>query len=212
MKVDLTLFSGAQSTAQAESVLESWIEKSVENNDPIEIGELLLDSESGGALLSRLRRDRSAKYRIKVIRDKWGKSVAPGDKVYRETNKSLYNSPDKPISSRDLSKIVRSKQWEKRMVDRTEFVVDDKGCIMVSADDCFYFLSHFGIHRSGSILSFHPNETSSGPVRMDNENQGMKHVWYWRYMEVTEEEYSELPRISEQTSTNSTVKRGRGNQ
>lgn len=193
MKVNLMLMRGHKSPQETKEVVDKIFKQSSEAKDPIYISDLMLEPNWAKPIMDRIRSSRDRIYKLKVLKDEWGKPVKPGDLVYRIHKKSLYESPDKPHSSAYLSSVVKSGKWKDTMEDHESFEVDKKGCISCTGDDMFYFLSHFGIHSiSRERLSFHPNETSSGPVTLPNGN-GMKHVWYWRYEEWDREMYDTAP-------------------
>lgn len=211
MKVNLMLMRGHKSPNETKEVVDKIFKQSAAEKDPIYISDLMLEPNWSKPIMDRIRASRDRIYKLKVLRDEWGQPVKPGDSVYRIHKKSLYESPDKPHSSQHLSSIVKRGAWKEEMEDHEAFEVDRKGCISCTGDDVFYFLSHFGIHSvSRQVLSFHPNETSAGPVTLPSGN-GMKHVWYWRYEELDKEMYAASPFIQgddSQRSESKNVKHG----
>jgi len=190
MKIDLSRLRGAQNFDQTEAAVNFYMHQSSESGEPIFISDLLVDEDIAYPLLKQLRDDRSKQYHLHVLKDKWGQPVYPGDVVKREFKKSLNRSPGSPRSAKELSASMRRGSWEADFIRKEDFVVDKKGCITCSADDMWYFLSIFGIHSySGHKISFHPNETSSGPQKLPNQ-PGMKHVHYWLYEEWDSEQYN----------------------
>jgi hypothetical protein len=145
-------------------------------------------------LLEELRKDPSKKYHLFVIEGKFREKIYPGDKVIRRHKKLLYTRPGMPIPGRDLNTIVRLGQWEEKMEIHEKFIVDSKGCISVSADDAWYFLTKFGVHgKSGAPISPHP-EFSTDPMR-NPANGKTQIVRYWRFKEWDYEEYETAPEI-----------------
>jgi hypothetical protein len=88
----------------------------------------------------------------------------------------------------------RAGVYEKKRYTFKELEVDSKGCITVNADDCEYFLSHYGIHAvSGMPLSYHSEEHGRDPVVCPDGQK--RHPWYWRCKEITKEMYAKLPEV-----------------
>jgi hypothetical protein len=173
-------------------------------NDEAFISDLILNEIDGGSfpLLDRLRRDHGKKYYLKVLGDEWGKKVKPGDVVRRKFKEPLQRVPGTPIASSVISNAVRAGTFERDFFRFEEFVVDENGCIKCSADDMWYFLTHFGIHcYSRQPLSMYVNERSSDPQK--NQKTGeMGHRLYWRFEEVETKEYAKLPKLNVNSDNN----------
>lgn len=195
MKIELSRLRGARNFDQVEAVISEYFREADAAGEPIYISDLIVDEDIASPLLSQLREDRTKKYHLRVIKDKWGANVLPGDIVKREFKKSLNRSPGSPRKSSELNSAMNRGAWEQEFIRYEKFVVDKKGCITCSADDMWYFLTHFGIHSySRQRMSFHPHETSAGPKKLPAE-PGMKHVHYWLYEEADEKQYEALPVI-----------------
>lgn len=185
----------AQNLEDANRIVKDILKDAREANDLIYFSDLMISEDVAMPLMQRLRNDKKKQYHLRVLKDKWGAPVNPGDIVKREFKEPLYKVPGVPISSKEISASVKAGKWEEDFLSFEEFEVDEKGCILCSADDMWYFLSHFGIHSySGQRLSFHINETSAGPQKMQYK-KGMKHAWYWLYKEMDKEQYAELENI-----------------
>lgn len=125
-------------------------------------------------------------WNIFVLRDQWGNVPGPGDKVIK-----IDKRPDLGTSgNRNIAKLDGS--YAERYEDRIEYEVDEKGCITCTFTDAGHFLNLWGVHgRTNRTMTTKP-EHSEEPC--DCPGGGKKHVWYWRYKEVTAAEYEKLPR------------------
>lgn len=200
MKVSLRRLREARSFDETQAVIKDMLAESREKKDEIFISDLIINDRSGGAfpLLERLRKDHGKRYFLKVIKDQWGRPVKPGDVVKRIFKEPLHRVPGTPISSAVISASVKAGTFADDFLHHEEFVIDDKGCIHCSADDMFYFLTHFGVHcYSRETLSMHPNETSGEPAKVPGTGE-MKHRHYWLYEEVETKEYEKLPSLTAQ--------------
>jgi hypothetical protein len=183
---------------QIDAIISEIIQEAT--SDPVYLSDILIAEKYGNyvmsPLLEELRKDPSKQYHLFVIEGKFREKIYPGDKVIRRHKKSLYIRPGIPIPGRDLNTIVRLGQWEDKMERHEKFIVDSKGCISVSADDAWYFLTKFGIHgKSGAQISPHP-EFSGEPMRNPS-NGKTQIVRYWRYKELDLEEYEAAPEIEQ---------------
>jgi hypothetical protein len=193
MRVELSRIIGLGSYEARDAVIDEILKESTDNEDPVFISDLLADTDVGEPLLEALREDKAPRHPLFFMRDEWGNKYQPGDKVRRQFKKSL-TVRGKLIPSKTLNAWKRAGVYEQKRYTFKEYVIDKKGCIMVDANDCEYFLSHYGIHsESGMPLSFHSEEHGRDPV-MCPDGQ-MRHPWYWRCKEMTKESYAALPDI-----------------
>ena len=191
MKVNLERIIGVQSNV-IDGIVSEWVAESNNTKDPIYISDLLLQADVAEPLLARLRQEKSRKYRLLVLCDRWGNVPMPRDVVQRRHKRSLYIKPGVPMPARQQRALHHSGQWDAEMHEYEDFTVDDKGCISVTAEDAEHFISHFGVHgKSGHPISFHPNETSGDPAPCPG--GGMCDVHYWRFKEQDNHMYVKLP-------------------
>jgi len=197
MKISLRRLKEARNFDEMNAQIRLILSDISEKKDEAFISDLIINEIDGGAfpLLDRLRKDHGKKYYLKVLGDEWGKAVKPGDVVKRKFKEPLQRVPGTPIASSVISNAVRAGTFERDFFRFEEFIVDEKGCIKCSADDMWYFLTHFGIHcYSRQNLSMHVNERS--PDAQKNQKTGeMGHRLYWRFEEVETKEYEKLPSI-----------------
>ena len=167
MQVDQNRLKGVRNPQKIDAVISEIITEA--SDDPVYISDMLIAERYGeqtlAPLLAELRKDPSKQYKLKCIAGKYREQLFPGDIVIRRHKKSLYHRPGIPMSGREQNTMVRLGQWEKKMERHGKFVIDNKGCISVSADDAWYFLTKFGIHgKSRAQISQHP-EFSQEPMR-----------------------------------------------
>jgi hypothetical protein len=196
MQVDLNRLKGVRHPVQIDAVVSEIIQEA--SSDPVYLSDLLIAEKYGNyvmsPLLDELRKDPSKQYKLFVIEGKYREKIYPGDTVIRRHKKSLYIRPGIPMSVREQNTFMRLNQWEQKMERHEKFIVDNKGCISVSADDAWYFLTQFGIHgKSGAQISPHP-EFSGEPMR-NPKNGKMQIVRYWRFKELDSSEYDSAPKI-----------------
>jgi len=134
------------------------------------------------------------KWKIQVVKDEWGNPPKPGDVITRKIQRKLVDRAGRKLRSNAVNAMKRQGSFERRYIDKREFVVDDKGCIECSYDDAGWFLSTYGVHyESGEGLGGH-RELSSDVCKAPDGN--MLHVHYWRYSEAPRV-YDELPNLTE---------------
>lgn len=131
-------------------------------------------------------------FRLKVNRDEWGNVPAPGDDVIH----LVPNAAWRKATPTDESNARRTGTYDTKYKMPIKFKVDSKGCILCSFQSAVFFLNNFGVHcESREPLTKKP-ELSTEPVLVKKGSTEKKHVWYWRFEEVTDEQYKELPVIS----------------
>ena len=201
MQIDLNRLKGVRNPQKIDAVVTEIMDEASTRDDPVYLSDMLIAEKYGeytmAPLLVELRKDPSKQYHLKCIEGKYRERIFPGDTIIRRHKKSLYIRPGIPIPGREQNTMVRLGQWEKKMERHERFVVDNKGCISVSADDAWYFLTKFGVHgKSDAQISPHP-EFSSEPMR-NPANDKMQIVRYWRFKEFDAAEYEKAPKIETQ--------------
>jgi hypothetical protein len=196
MQVDLNRLRGVRNPQKIDAIVSEIIQEA--SGDPVYLSDILIAEKYGdygmSILLEELRKDPSKQYRLFCIAGKYREQIYPGDTIIRSHKKSLYVRPGIPMSGREQNTMVRLNQWENKMERHEKFRVDNKGCIAVSADDAWYFLTQFGIHgKSRANISQHP-EFSGEPMR-NPANGKMQIVQYWRFLELEAKEYEKAPEI-----------------
>jgi len=171
------------------------------------LAELILNLKKGsqhilielGRLLERRNTPDAQRYkwRLLVLKDEWGQPPVPGEKVIRKISLPLKDAAGPPISSHDISVDVANGTYDKKYKETVEFEIDEKGCITCEFDHAMAFISTWGVHPVTRInVGRHAQEFSTEPV--DCPLGGKRHVHYWRYKEVTPEEYERLPVLKKQ--------------
>src|SRR3989304_5034669 len=202
MRINLDKMRELPPGALRDETIEEFERASEAANDPIYLSDLIAAFNLSEPVLRKLREDGTRKYIIQVMRTEWGDKPMPGAHLIRRKKRPLIRD-GKPIP---VSELNQWKDWgvydKKRYID-DKHEIDSKGCILVNCDDAEYFLQQFGVHGiTNRRLTQHTQEHSTEPV--DCPLGGKRHVWYWRYRELSKDEYKALPVI--QMSTPEDVK------
>jgi hypothetical protein len=194
MRVDLSRLVGLDNHRKINVALDSIISESIAKDDPIFFSDLLVNWQDSYILVSALMEDEEAKYKLLVLCNEWGEKVYPGDKVRRKHKRPLVRD-GVPTPAKTLNQWKAQGIYDQKRYTYTTYLVDEKGCITVSAEDCEYFLRRWGIHSiSGHRLSVYTEKTS-GDKAKDPVTGEKKFVHYWRYKEMTPEMYADLPKL-----------------
>lgn len=208
MRVDFARITSCRSMDEQRDAVSSAL-SGMTNDDPVFLSDLIASVDHGGQpvlvnlgdryeLEKELEDSQKTKWKILVMRDEWGNVPGPGQKVVRKVMLPFKKSEEKYYTGDDLSRMKRTGEFSKRFERNREYTVDSKGCITCAFSDAMYFLSQWGVHaETGYPLTMKPekndiNEISGKPV--DAPNGSKLHVWYWRYKEITPEEYKKLPK------------------
>lgn len=178
-------------------------------DDPICISDLLANKHRGGApiIVELSKRDNEMhlrqmpryRWKIEVLRDEWGNIPGPGDVITRTHKRPLDYGEGKPIPGSELSQMKIDGSYENELEYKTEFVVDDKGCIDCTLHDAIHFLNLWGVHYKSKKPLCDKKATSGGPVAHpyltnDDGSPRLMHVHYHRYKEADKHRYSQLPK------------------
>jgi hypothetical protein len=129
-------------------------------------------------------------YRLKVLRDKWGDPVRPGDKVRWKAqvhSRQLRGAGD-PLTSTIAEDMKRRGEGSK-LVEMGEAVVDEYGTITLGYKAAAQLISNHGQHYAnvndeGQKLGIcMQKECSSKPVRIESSGR-KRYRWNWLYEEV----------------------------
>lgn len=132
------------------------------------------------------------KWKILVMRDEWGNVPNPGDRVYKVNKINTHKKgTGKTVSARERNLAIMDGSYSKIFEQRTEYIVDEKGCIEAPFTDAGHFLWTRGVHPKSNRPITTYRATSSEPVLAPDGN--MLHIHYWLYKEATPEVYEKLP-------------------
>ena len=144
-------------------------------------------------------------WKILCLKDEWGKPPKPGSKIVKVAPTGFKRRDGKMVGSEERNVAILDGSYAEKFEIRTEYIVDEKGCIECSFTDAGYFLRRWGVHpKSNRTMITYP-ETSREPVDYPNGEPGEKrHCHYWRYKEMSKDAYEKLPtRVAEQRTENS---------
>lgn len=156
------------------------------------ITDCLANSSRGGLqimqILTHMHSDR--RYKIRVLSDKWGNPVKPGDKIEWHVSTMFRDAFGKKITNRQKTEMARRgtlrdiETWH-------EAEVDEHGCIDVSLADAGILLNTRGLHfESKEPLCTHHKRVASEPTKTPDGTMRLQH--YWLYEEVPPWEYEKL--------------------
>ena len=185
----------------------SALDQEIERVEHVLLTDAITHMEYGGALvletLAKEQVHKNIRWKIRVVKDEWGNAPKPGDVVTRRIQRKLVDRAGRKLRSNAVNAMKRQGGFEKRYIDKREFVVDDKGCIDCGYEDAAWLLSTHGIHyKTNEGLGGH-REHSTSPKEAPNGQ--MLHRHHWRYSEAPPWVYNELPTLD---STEPKKKRG----
>ncbi len=129
---------------------------------------------------SKMENGEGSRYRIRVLRDKWGKPVPPGSKVEWKVG-HVTRIHGVPMTSHKAKKMERRGEGEK-LIKMRSATVDKYGCIDVMYADASQLLNLHGVHFEAGTGICTKREVSSGQ-RVD-EFGNRRHLWNWLYEEA----------------------------
>jgi hypothetical protein len=137
------------------------------------------------------------RWRIKVLRDEWGRVPPPGEEVVRRMPVNRRKRDGDLVTPRMLTKARKDGSYDLKYIRKVPFKIDNKGCITCGYDDAAYFIFNWGYNLKTRTAVTNKPEYSYEPVDMRDPSKGMrKHVRYWRYAEMDKEDYAALPDLT----------------
>jgi hypothetical protein len=182
--------------------------KNCDDDDPIQISDLLANKNSWGGMClqtlgiaeEQLRMrggDNPMMWNLQVISDEWGNKLTEGDIVIRRVKSNYKDVEGQSIDPSEISSSRLDGSYEERFVMTKKFKVDKKGCIRANFEDAVSMCNLWGLHSVTGRTLTTKKATSREPQECPN---GQKlHCHYWRYKEVTKEQYDKLPNIKKRT-------------
>jgi hypothetical protein len=211
-----------QAASQGREVAEALIDEIISGcdlDDPPYLSDVLAHPKGGPLVQIRLgmeansRSGKRFRWKIKVLCNEYGEPPKVGDTVTRTIRepRQIYSNLNEHtlISTGDMNTATTA-GYGSDYHTVIPFLVDEKGCIECEFDDAVYFLHGYGVHgRTNRVLNGQrakrvtdePAKMKSGPYKGQ-----FKHIHYWRYQEVDQEQYEALPPLDiEDTQTVETV-------
>jgi hypothetical protein len=202
MSINYSEITSSKTIEAAYNATERLIREAEENDGAVYLSDALVNISNGGNFIIEylgkryraedimLPPEQRNKYIIQVLRDEWGNAPKKGDKLRIKYKKNLRNGLGKLRGSDYELQSKISGRYEDEYFRYSEHVIDEKGCVKVGFEDAIRMLNINGVHGvSGRPLTNKP-EHSTEPV--NTPEGGKKHVWYWRYKELTREQYEAL--------------------
>lgn len=131
------------------------------------------------------------KFKLRVLCDKWGQPVKCGDIVVH----SIPSKAWKGASPVDETRARQMGKYEELFRKHLEYKVDERGCISVPFHTASYFIQQFGVHSKTGLPITKQKRILPEQIPKKRNMPEMGTLHYWRYSEVTEEQYSKLPII-----------------
>ena len=145
------------------------------------------------------------RWKLKVLRDEWGNIPRPGDVVEMVRPKNRKDRDHRPVSPEVLNAAMADGSFSSRFEMKRQYIVDEKGCIECVFEDAVEFLRDYGVHSvTGFALPHGKPEHSQDPAKAPDGS--MLHIWYWRYREMDNHQYSQLKKVKPED--NPQLKRG----
>ena len=223
MRVDLDALAAAASDIRLlQKIVDDTMNEATTDDPPL-LSDLMAANDAGVMIRMELEEyekqgtrapvKKRFTWKLRVLCDEWGNKLSPGDVVYHKRQKGL-SRVDKRDDSKIItptSNLIRAKMdgsYNEKYVEQIEYVVDEKGCIECGFESAGYFIYNNGVHPiSNHGICPKPQKTNidfTGQPRPEIGNlktapDGQdRHVWNWRYKEVTPEDYEKLPKIKKQ--------------
>jgi len=180
------------------------LDRELDRVEYVSLTDAIAHMNYGGTLvMEAMSKEPSRKFKVQVLCDVWGNPPVPGEIVTRKIKKKLVDRAGRKLRSNAVNAMKRQGSFEKRYIEKREFVIDEKGCIECGYEDAGWLLSTHGIHyESREGLGGH-RELSSGPSKAPDGS--LRHIHYWRYAEAPPWVYDKLPNLTE---TKTKTKRG----
>jgi hypothetical protein len=196
MRVDVSRLRATR-PAQMRDAVKSILAEAERNNDPVYLSDIVTHEGTAGTgceilmeELRSVRQNSKPKYRIQVLCDEWGNKPKEGDIVRRQFKNPL-TVDGKLLTAKQLNGEIRMGIMDQERYYYNEYTVDEKGCILCDANDAEWFLYMYGLHSFSNYPLNQYEELSPGPAK-NKATGGMQHVHYWRYKEMTAEQYEAL--------------------
>ena len=144
------------------------------------------------------------RFKIKVLKDMWGKPVQPGDKVEWVRNRKTRTPFGVKMRHAHIASMI-SQGREREVIDFGEATVDNKGCIDVGFFDAGMLLNTRGVFLNNPKIPLTQYKETSTKPSHNNQADKFQLQHFWLYQEVPMAIYNELPDLTK-AKDKSTVK------
>lgn len=202
-KLELDQIRLVQNIKKRSELVSRFLDEQCSPENPLELTDYLMTAGGVGGTMLRVLGEKQKeaaeyggelmKFRLRVLCGEWGEKYKPGDTV-------LHKRPNKAhrrASPQELNDSKRTGTFESKYLHMLKYVVDEKGCINVPFESAGYFLTQFGISCNSNIPITNKQEFSKEPHSVGGDVKGKRHIHYWRFKEVTPEQYKNLPVLKE---------------
>jgi hypothetical protein len=157
----------------------------------VAISDCLVNADRDGLVVMRtlhdhFRQNRDLRYKIKVLKDMWGKPVAPGELVRWKFGRRTRDAFGRKYTQDQIKAYTRRGELGQIEIWH-DATVDANGCITVGFEDAAILISERGIHYESKAPITRMPEKRDEPTydRYDRDTRkllGFQH--YWLYEEV----------------------------
>lgn len=130
-------------------------------------------------------------FKLRCLCDERGKQMKTGDVVTRLVPSKAW----KQATPKEENSAKQRGQYNKIYKVPLQYEVDEKGCINVPFTSASYFIQHFGVHHISRAPITTKKKTTRVVDMVDGKEVERMTLHYWRFMEITDEEYSKLPTL-----------------
>jgi hypothetical protein len=197
-KIDFSKIVAQSSREYKVRAIESELQRVGRQN--VCLSDCLVNQDREGLFVMRMLHEHHKQfhdlfYKIKVLKDLWGKPVKPGDKVEWKAGRRVRDAFGNKYTLQQIKDYER--RGELRQIEIWHnATVDEKGCISVGFEDAAILLSERGVHYESGVPITGMKETSKETIH-PHTGKALKPVQhYWLYSECPKEIYESLPVIS----------------
>jgi hypothetical protein len=157
----------------------------------LELGGAFVLMELGEEDNQRSRDGNPRMYWIKVLCNKFGDPVKPGDIVSEQWDKMKFRSDGTAVPPEEIAMDRINGDYDAKWTRTTEHVVDAAGCIRLPFSLAALYIATFGVHwKTGHRVCRTLNRESYEPV--DDGTGNKRRLINWRYSDIPEAEHQRL--------------------
>ena len=203
--INYSNISAGNNIIQKLATVESEIQKAIEEDGAVFLSDSLVMLTAGGAMVLEYlgkdhyeedrgkQWDEQKKYIIKVLCDEWGNEPKENDIVELKYKKNVTDAKGVLLDSQQEKYAKMAGTYDKKFYKTSRLKVDKYGCVTATFEDAVRMLNLNGVHSvSGEPLT---NKSRHSMEPVDAPDGSKKLVWYWRFKELTQAEYSALKPI-----------------
>ncbi len=187
-RIDFDRISQQAVSSIRNGVISNEIDKC---NGEVLISDCLSHKDQSGLIVMQIldKENTQLRFRIKILKDKWGEPVEPGTKYEWFVEREVRDRFGKKHTQNDIRRLTQVNRIRSIEVWNSA-IVDEYGCIEVGFRDAALLLDTRGVHFESGFPLTRYKETSSAPSKRPDGSVKLQH--YWLYQEVPSWEYNEM--------------------